>query len=167
MATARIFHFTEEDLNRSGGGAYAEFDVPCEAPVRLDKVEDYDKREQGKTWGWIFYYTATTPSGKELEFRMWLPFTDKSRWKLVETLEAHGVPIEGDQGVDPQDLIGDELIALIDFPRNKQGEPTSDFREIRKLYPITVESPYTEDVSEELLTEDTSEETALDEPAVL
>jgi len=168
MATARIFHFTEEELNSAGGGAYAEFDVPCEAPVRLVKVEDYDKRDAGKSWGWVFHYNATTPiSGKEVSFRMWLSFMDNARWKLLEVLDAHGVDLDKTTGVDPEDLIGDELIGLIDFPRDREtGEPTSEFRELRKVYPVTITRPAS--VSEELPSEVEEEEAPTDEePEIL
>lgn len=173
-ATARVLRFTEEDLENVGGGAYAEFDVPCEAPIRLAKVADYDKRSEGKSWGWIFYYMAETPSGKEVEFRTYLSFGENARWKLTEVLDAHGVSLEsGDLEIDPEDLVGDELIGLIDFPRDRNtGEPTSEFRELRKVFPISTEPAYAEEIPQEDDSEPVEEdddvalETA-DEPEVL
>ena len=149
-ATARVLRFTAEDLESAGGGAYAEFEVPCEAPVRLAKVEDYDKRGQGKSWGWVFHYMATTPSGKEVEFKTWLSFNDNARWKITEVLMAHGVDIEeGNFELDPEELIGDELIGLIDFPRDREGKATSDFRELRKVFPVETAPVYAESVPQE------------------
>jgi hypothetical protein len=145
-ATARILKFTEEDLEGSGGGAYAELDVPCDVPIRLREVSDYDKRSEGKTWGWVFTYAAETPSGKEVDFRVWLSFGDNARWKLREILEAHGVALEaGNLELDPEDLVGDELMGHIDFPRDNQGEPTSEFRELQTIYPPSVEPAFSEE----------------------
>lgn len=143
MATARVLKFTEEDLtNEGGGGAYAELEVPGDFPIRLREVDDYDKRSENKSWGWVFTYGVETPSGTEVDFRVWLSFGPKARWKLRQVLEAHGVHLEaGDLEVDPEELIGDELIGHIDFPRNKQGEPTSEFRELLEIYPISSEPP--------------------------
>lgn len=164
MATARVLKFTEDDL-AGGGGAYAELDVPCDVPVRLSKVADYDKRSEGKSWGWVFYYMAETPSGNEVEFRTYLSFGENARWKLKEVLEAHGVQlVAGNLEIDPEELIDDVLVGHIDFPRNKAGEPTSEYRELQAVYPPSTEPAYAEEIPEEEASEtDTSEE----EPDVL
>ena len=133
-ATARTLRFTEEDLS-SGSGAYAELDVPCDVPVRLADVLDYDKRTQGKSYGWIFRYMAETPSGNEVKFDTYLSFGENARWKLVQVLRAHGVELEDIVELDPNDLIGDKLIGHIDFPRDDNGEPTSDYRELQEVFP--------------------------------
>jgi hypothetical protein len=143
-ATARTLKFTDEDLAGGGDGAYAELQVPGDFPARLEDVLDYDKRKDGKSWGWIFRYMVATPSGSEVKFDDYLSFGDNARWKLVKTLGAHGIDLDNLSDVDPNDLIGDELMATIDFPRNKQGEATSTYREIKELFPESSDAPYAE-----------------------
>jgi hypothetical protein len=138
-ATARQFDIPQEDLDNDGGGggAYAEIEVPGDYEVTLVDVEDYDKRSEGKSFGWVWTYEAETPSGKTVPFRTWTAFSPAARWKLIEVLEAHGVDIEaGINSVDPNDFIGDVVGATIDFPRDKEEVPTSDFRELRSLFAL-------------------------------
>lgn len=137
-ATARQLDIPQEDLDSSGGaGAYAEIEVPGDYEVTLIDVEDYDKRSEGKSYGWVWTYEVETPSGNAVPFRTWTSFSKAARWKLIELLEAHGVDIEaGINDVDPNDFIGDVVGATIDFPRDKDDEPTSDFREIRFLFAL-------------------------------
>lgn len=167
-ATARQFRITEEDLDNAGGGAYAELEVPGDFPVRLDDVLDYDKRDQGKSYGWIFRYMAETPSGKEVKFDTYLSFGDNARWKLIQVLEAHGYTVEdGIIDVDPNEFIGDELMGHIDFPRNDDGIPTSDFRELQEVFPPS-STPAFADGGDEVANEGTEEASVGDdEPAIL
>ena len=151
MATARQFEFTQEEIDsEGGGGAYAELEVPNDYQVTLIDVSDYDKREDGKTQGWVWTYEVDTPSGASVTFRTWTSFGKNARWKLLEVLEAHGVDVEaGIADVDPDDFIGDIVGGTIDFPRDKAGDPTSDFREITTLFPL-VDSPVDAEVAEVL-----------------
>ncbi|NIT79244.1 MAG: hypothetical protein GWN58_12860, partial [Anaerolineae bacterium] len=54
-ATARQLNIPAAEVasSRSGGGAYAEIEVPGDYEVTLLDVEDYDKRAEGKSYGWV------------------------------------------------------------------------------------------------------------------
>jgi len=139
MATARQFDVTQKDIESEGGGggAYAEIEVPNDYELTLVDVEDYDKREEGKTQGWVWTFEVDTPSGGTVPFRTWTAFSKNARWKLLEVLEAFGYPIEeGINDVDPDSFIGDVIGGTIDFPRDDNDEPESDFREIRVTFPL-------------------------------
>ena len=140
-ATARQIPVTDEDLaGTSGGGAYAELEVPGDFEAILRDVNDYDKRAEGKSYGWIFEYEVEAPSGAMLPFKIWLSFSQAARWKLVEVLEAHEVDLTaGLNDVDPNSLIDDVIGVTIDFPRDKEDNPTSDFREIRATFALAEE----------------------------
>lgn len=148
MATARQFEFSQEDIDSQGGGggAYAELEVPNDYEATLTAVDDYDKRDKGKSQGWVWTYEVETPSGATVDFRLWTSFGKAARWKLLEVLEAHGVDVEqGINDVDPDDFVGDVIGATIDFPRDKEtDEPTSDFREIRVVFDLAA-SPEAEE----------------------
>ena len=140
-ATARQFDIPQADIDSigkgGGGGAYAEIEVPGDYEVTLVDVEDYDYRDQGKSHGWIFHYEVDTPSGGSVTFRTWLSFNKNARWKILEVLAAHAVDLsDGINSVDPNDLIDDVVGATIDFPRDKEGEPTSDFRELQTIFDL-------------------------------
>ncbi len=137
-ATARQIPVTEEDLaGNSGGGAYAEIEVPGDYEGILRDVNDFDNSAKGGATGWIFEYEVEAPSGKMVTFKVWLAFSQAARWKLVEALEAHEVDLTtGMNNVDPNSLIDDVVGLHIDFPRDKDDKPTSEFREIRQLFVI-------------------------------
>jgi hypothetical protein len=139
-ATARQIPVDESDLANEGGGggAYAELEVPNDYEAVLKDVSDYDKRSEGKTFGWVFEYEVETPSGASVPFKTFLSMSKKARWKLIEVCEAHGVNLaEGLNDVDPNALVGDVIGVTIDFPRDKDtDEPTSDFREIRSHFAL-------------------------------
>ena len=140
-ATARQIEFPEKLVQdqaerREGGGAYAELDVPVDVHATLTGVEDYDKRPE-KGWGWIFTYEVETPSGNTVSFDDYLSFSDGARWKLLDTLAAHGFDVtEGINNVDPNEAVDTVVGARIDFPRNDAGEATSKYREIRWVFSL-------------------------------
>jgi hypothetical protein len=142
-ATAKTLKFTPEDLEGSGGGAYAELEVPGDFPCYLADVLDYDFTERGKSKGWIFRYMVETPSGAEVKFDTYLSFGENARWKINEILTAHGIEVEEMTTIDPNDLIDDAMMAHIDFPRDKDTkEPTSDFRELQNVVPMSSTPAY-------------------------
>lgn len=152
-ATARQIPVTSEDLAGSKGGAYAEIEVPGDYEAVLVDVEDYDKRPE-KGYGWKFVYEVETPSGGTVPFNTYCSFSANARWKLMEVLKAHEADLsEGPNNVDPNAFIGDVIGTTIDFPRDKNGEPTSDYREIRAHFSLVEEPvddtgiPTTEEVS--------------------
>lgn len=164
-ATARQINVTAEDLaGGQGGGAYAELEVPGDYEAILREVSDYDKRKEGKSWGWIFEYEVETPSGKMVTFKAWLSFGQNARWKLIEVLEAHDVDMsEGLNNVDPNALVDDVIGVHIDFPRDKEtDEPTSEFRELRAFFPLT-EAPAVPETE----TSQLEERLAAEEPDVI
>ena len=139
-ATARQIEFTEEDLAGSKGGAYAELDVPADYEMVLVSTEDYDKTAEKKSKGWLFKYDVETPSGTTVPFNVYLSFGKNARWKMVEVLEAHDLDLsEGVQGVDPASIEGDIVGGHIDYPRDDEGEPTSNYREVQTVFSLAEE----------------------------
>ncbi len=121
----------------SGGGLYNEIEVPGDYEVRLETIEDYDKGEGRK--GWVFTYSCETSSGGFVEFKEFLSFSEKARWKIFEVFEAHGSTSEEGttRELDPNALVGSTVGAFIDFPRDKTtGEATSQYREIVKIFTL-------------------------------
>lgn len=165
-ATARKLQFTADDLAGGQGGAYAELEVPWEGPGLLTDVNDYDKRKEGKSHGWIAEYTIVTDNGNDLPFKTHLSFSAGARWKIVKWAEAHGYDIEeGIEELDPNDLIDTEAGLVIDFPRDKNGEPTDKYREIQDIFPLVDED---EVFAEEELEESSDEpQLAEEDPEVL
>jgi hypothetical protein len=145
-ATARQIPLTDEDIESSGGGggAYAQIEVPGDYEAVLVMVEDYDKRSEGKSFGWKFEYQVETPSGTTVSFYSYLSFSENARWKLVEVLKAHEVDLsDGLNTVDPNELMGEAIGVHIDFPRDNDGKPTSKYREIALHFPLADEEPPT------------------------
>lgn len=170
-ATARQLDITAADLEGSGGGSYAALEVPGDYEMVLKDVEDYDKRKTGGSWGWIFVYDVLPGDGAEvLEFKVYLSFSKASRWKLVKTLEAHEADMtEGINNVDPNVHIGEVVGGHIDFPRDKEGEPTSKYREVRDVFSLA-EAPEVVEPAEEAGVDEEkvpAMEPELEEPAVL
>ena len=131
--TARRIEVTEDSRSSGGqGGAYAAIEVPGDYEVTLVAAEDYDNGP-GKN-GWKFTYDLDG-----LSFFVWLNFSQKARWKLIETIEAHyGRELEVGELVDfdPSSIIGDTVGAHIDFQKDEsqlaQGE--TNYREIKSLF---------------------------------
>ena len=132
-ATARRLDFPTDVIEGTGnGGAYAELDVPGDFEATLRDVEDYDYRDRGKSFGWIFVYGVETPDGKEVPFKVWLSLGENARWKIHETLLAHGIVVEsGPLDVDPNTLIGEMVGAHIDFDEEEK------YRQIETLFNLS------------------------------
>lgn len=82
-ATVRQLVFTDEMLAAGGGASFASLEVPADYPATLSKVEDYDKRDQGKTHGWkLTFYVEGLP------FDVFLALTDSAQWKVRDALDA-------------------------------------------------------------------------------
>lgn len=138
-ATARMIEWGDEVNNPSegGGGAYAELVVPNDYEMELVAVADYDKRDIGKSWGWLFTYEVITPSGRPVQFNEYLSFGTNARWKLQEVLEAHGHElVPGTEMIDPNLLVGEVIVGHIDFDRDAAGEPKSPYRQIQRHYSL-------------------------------
>lgn len=138
-ATARQIPIGEADLAGDGGGAYASLEVPGDYEAVLKDVSDYDYRAKGKSYGWIFTYSVETPMGGSVDFLVHLSFGENARWKLTETLLAHGEDLSvGLNTVDPNGLIGDVVGAHIDFQKDGDGQP-GKYREIVKVFSLANE----------------------------
>ena len=133
------------------GGAYAEIEVPGDYEVVLIGVENYDFTKEGKTRGWVATYSCETPSGGVVTFDDYLAFTEKAQFKIDQFFEAHASGLLQD-GVeitaDPNAYVGTTVGAHIDFPRNKQGEPTSTYRGIERIFPIVDKDEFSGDDTE-------------------
>ncbi len=139
-ATARRIEFTAEDLS-GGDGAFVNIEVPGEYELTLTKVEDYDKRAEGKSHGWLFFYSLDTGAGIA-EFREYISFGENARWKLIQVLVAHDYPVElGLAELDPNSLVGDKIGALVDYPRDSAGAATSKYRELIRTFALPPASP--------------------------
>ncbi len=144
-AEAITFTPTADDMPRSGG-LYSEIEVPGDYEVVLRDVDSYDKGEGRR--GWIFLYDCETPSGGTVEFKWFLSFNQKARWKITETFATHGQVIEEGQpqAFDPNALIGTMVGAHIDFDRDDNGEPSNPYRAIQRIFPL-VDAPAEEEAS--------------------
>ena len=167
-ATPRDLRVTAKDLEgppEYSGGTYSEIEVPGDFEIILVDVEDYDKRDAGKTQGWKFLYQVDTSTGP-CDFNVYLSFAAKARWKIIDVFAAHGFDIatEGIHKADPNSLIGEKIGGHIDFPRGKDGEPTNNYREIKEFFPL-VEAPVVdEDARGETVA---ASQSKADEPDVL
>ncbi len=141
-ATAAAFTVTDEQLDSAGAPSYDAIEVPADYEARLKTVEDYDKREDGGSYGWIFTYEI-----EGLPFKIWLAHSTAARWKLIETVHAHRpgfFDVRDESGasspVDPNEFIGDVVGAHVvlddelDTPRKvidylfslEQPEPSAE-----------------------------------------
>ena len=141
-AQAREFIFSEAELEDAatpggGGGGYGAIDVPKDYEAILRSVEDYDKTADGKTKGLVFSY-GVDGGGGEVPFNMYVAEGSKSAWKRLEIFAAHGiVPQAGVAfSFDPSGFIGDMVGVHIDYPRDDNGEPTNNYREIRQIFAL-------------------------------
>ncbi len=128
------------DQMPSSGGRYNEIEVPGDYEVVLEDVEDYDKGPDRT--GWVFIYSCETPSGGSVEFKSYLSFSSKARWKIFDTFAAHGVEFDVDASRewDANSLIGGKVGAFIDYPRDDNNEPTSQYRGIEKIFALADET---------------------------
>jgi hypothetical protein len=84
-----------------------------------------------------------------LSFTEHISILPNSRWKLLQTFEAHGQPLESGKGkVDPVALIGTEVGARVDFPKayydakkknHGQEPPGKWYREIGWVFELPPE----------------------------
>ena len=136
-------------------GQYSDIEVPGDYEVVLVSIEDYDKTEEGKTRGWVATYSCETPDGGSVNFDDYLAFTPKARFKIEDFYKAHAPGFQAEEveaTLNPSELIGTTVGARIDFPRNKQGEQTGDFRGIVRVFALAA----IEDLDESVATEDVS-----------
>lgn len=173
-ATARRLNITEDMIKKrprgggAGTGTWEEIVVPNNYRLVCSNVEDYEGKD-GKPGGWIVYHEIETSTGPCI-FRTWLSFSVKARWKLVDVFEAHGIDLRrvGVADADPKDLLGTACGGFVDFPRDRSGEPTSDYRDIIEFFPLVEEEDIAEPVSaEEPFEPGTAPDTELEEPEVL
>jgi hypothetical protein len=122
MATARkeLIEITGEST-----GSYAALD-PGEYEATLAGVEDYDKRHQGKTHGWVWNFEVLG-----LPFKMWTAFTEKSLWKLAEVVGAFDQSkvndiLDGVIDVDPNDYIGMTCVGEIVWEKDPATLPADE-----------------------------------------
>lgn len=137
-ATPRRLSFPDELLERPLGPPeerdydYNDIETPGDHLATLVDVEDYDKRDQGKSHGWIFTYEI-----KGAPFREYLSFSEKARFKIKEHMESHGVPLENLSDLDPNTLVGSVIGAHVDWQTDpdllEEGEP--NYREIKWVFP--------------------------------
>lgn len=143
-ATPQRLNITAKDLAGPpdiSGGTYSEIEVPGDYELKLADVEDYDKRSEGKSHGWVFKYQIGTSTGP-CDFNVYLSFNTTARWKMIQVFQAHGADLsEGIAALDPNSLVGQVIGGHVDFPRDNDGEPTSTYREIMEFFPLT-EPPF-------------------------
>lgn len=139
MATARRFEITAEDLESSkrgaGSSAYNMLEVPADYEAQLVSVEDYDKRSEGKSHGWVWEFSI-----EDLPFRVYTSFSLSARWKLIEVISAFvpGTLGTGVNDVDPSEFVGMSVGAHVDFdvPEPKWDGNSPRYREIKYVFPL-------------------------------
>ena len=142
-ATARQVNITDEQLKSAaegpkGSAAYSAIVVPGDYPATLKDVQDYDFTSRGKSKGWLFIFDI-----QGCEFREFASFAENARWKLIQIWEAlGGSPESGINNLDPNTLIGLVAGAFVDWQKDPAslGENEVNYREIKYLFPIVVES---------------------------
>lgn len=138
-ATARKIEIEASDFS-TGSGAYSELDVPGDYEAILADVIDYDYRDRGKSFGWVFVYEVETASGKTVPFNVHLSLGKNARWKIIETAAGHGYDVEeGIINFDPNQFIGDSVGVHLDFgtERDENGNkvPTA-YREVQTVFAL-------------------------------
>lgn len=113
---------------------YNDIPVPSDQLATLVDVEDYDKRDQGKSYGWIFTYEILGAP-----FTEYLSFGENARWKIREHLESHGVELEEISALDPNDLIGSVVGAHVDWQTDPDllDADAPNYREIKYVFPAS------------------------------
>lgn len=141
-ATARKIEIEAGDFS-TGSGAYAELDVPGDYEAVLSDVIDYDYRDRGKSFGWVFIYEVETPSGRAVPFNVHLSLGKNARWKIIEVAEAHGYEVEeGIINFDPNQFIGETVGVHLDFGTEKDengNEVPSAYREVQSVFALVDE----------------------------
>jgi len=136
MATARGFAIEADDLQSSGGGAYAALEVPNDYEAVLMSVEDYDYRDRGKSNGWIFNFEI-----EELPFKVYVAFSKAARWKLLEVFGAFDENIlmeSSNLELDPDLYVGRKVGAHVDFDKSDEewDENSPRYREIKYVFAL-------------------------------
>ena len=140
-------------------GQYSDLEVPGDYEVVLTAVENYDKTDVGKSKGWVATYSCETPSGGSVNFDDYLSFSEAAQFKIDAFFQAHAPGLlaeEVESTLNPSDFIGTKVGARIDFPRNKQGEQTGDFRGIVRVFALVDEEEF---FGETVATEDVTDTT--------
>ncbi len=140
-------------------GQYADIEVPGDYEVVLVSVENYDKTDVGKSKGWVATYSCETQHGQSVNFDDYLSFSEAAQFKIDAFFMAHAPGVlkeEVEATLDPTQFIGTKVGARIDFPRNKQGEQTGDFRGIIRVYALVDEEEF---FGESVATEDVADTT--------
>ncbi len=148
-ASARDFIFSEKELTDAatpggGGGGYGAIEVPGDYEAVLLSVEDYDKTADGKTKGLVFSY-GVDGGGGEVPLNMYVAEGANSNWKRLEIFAAHGIVPEAGVAFnfDGAAFIGDIVGVHVDYPRDDNDVPTSNYREIRQIFALEA-APATE-----------------------
>jgi hypothetical protein len=132
MATAQEFEITESEI--AGAGSYDELETPGDYEAVLFAVEDYDKRAEGRSYGWIWTFHV-----EGLPFKEYTSFSPAARWKLVELLQAFGVEVDaGINTVDPDAFVGTAIGATVDWdPTDDKWDGTSPrYRRLARFFQL-------------------------------
>jgi hypothetical protein len=133
MATARQFDVTQtqlESAERGAPSAYADITCPGEHLATLVSVEDYDKGEGRSGWKWNITIQGA-------EFTVYTSFSEKARWKLIETVSAFDPMEQGLATVNPDSFVGQQVGAKVVWSVKDEdwdGESIR-YREIDYLFP--------------------------------
>lgn len=138
-ATPRRLEISEKDIQSAGedrpdSSAYALLEVPADYEAVLTDVSDYDYRDQGKSYGWIWNLEV-----EGLPFRIYTAFSTNARWKLVETLRAFEPALSaGALEQDPNRFVGKSVGAHLDWQYDPDTleEGKANYREIKYLFPL-------------------------------
>lgn len=155
MATARKFEITDKDLAGDGGGGFGALEVPMDYEALLVRVDDYDYRDRGKSWGWVWHFEI-----EDLPFKVFTAFGTNARWKLIETVQVFDALVTGINEVDPDSYVGMTVGAHVDFdtPADEWDGQSTRYREIKYLFPLnTVPAAVTEATTEAVPEPDTPE----------
>ena len=126
-------------------GQYSDIEVPGDYELVLTAVENYDKTSEGKSKGWVASYDCETPNGGTVNFDDYLSFSEAAQFKIDAFFQAHAPGLlaeEVESVLDPTKFIGTKVGGRIDFPRNKQGEQTGDFRGIVRIFALVDEEEF-------------------------
>lgn len=136
MATAHTIRFTPEEVAGKGEGLYSDLEVPGDFKATLTKVEDFDNRTRGGSFGWIFHYSVESNKGTTVPMKSYIALSDKARWKVREVLKAHQYPLEELLNLDPESLVGDTVGVHIDFGTDRDTGEKTQYRELQSFFKL-------------------------------
>ena len=120
------------------GGEYAKLEVPEDYVAICTAVDEYQKNN--KPAGWKIDYEV-----EGLKFTWFLSWSEKARWKIVQTFEAHGFDLSGGVAeLDPNLLVGGEVGTRIDLD---DDEKYREMKYVFSLEGIEVEEVDPEDIA--------------------